>query len=458
MRSFSPVPTMRAAVRWALGHAVPRAVLRRAARRGDLHGRMFVATQSSEPAALEPVLAELREHRPLYRGRYASVSADNAAVRALLSSPHVVSGVGPADGAGLLARMHAWALEDAPLGPLTPPSLLVTEPPDHTRYRKLVARVFSARAVEQLRGRTQEIATGLLDAVDPGRPVDLVADYCSLLPVTVIAEILGVPAQERDRVLGFGAAAAPSLDLGLSWAEFRRVESALREFDRWLEEHLAALRRRPGDDLLSQLVVAQEDGRGLTDVELKSTAGLVLAAGFETTVNLLGNGVALLAAHPEQRRALAQRRDLWANAVDEVLRLDPPVLLTGRTAAADTEVAGVPVRRGAVLVGLLAGANRDPEVFASPDRFDVTRQNAREHVSFSVGRHHCLGAALARMEGEVGLRTLFDRYPDLRLEPGAVRRSTRILRGYERLPVTLSPSPDQRGTASPSATSSGQRW
>ena len=434
-----PGPLGRAAVRWSLGHALPRTLLHRAARRGDLHGRMFVATRSSGMAALEPVLGELRAHRPFYPGRYASVSTDHAAVRALLSNPDAGSGFVPANGGSRLARLQAWSMEDAPLGPLTPPSLLVTEPPDHTRYRKLVSRVFSVRAVQQLRGRAEQIASELLDRIDPGRPADVVATYCSLLPVTMIAEILGVPDHDRDKVLRFGAAAAPSLDLGLSWREFRRVESALREFDQWLGRHLESLRRRPGDDLLSQLVTAQEDGVRLTDTELRSTAGLVLAAGFETTVNLLGNGIALLASDPEQRTMLAERKDLWPNAVDEVLRIDPPVLLTGRMATADTEVVGVPMRRGSVMVGMLAGANRDPQVFAQPERFDVARENAREHVSFSAGRHYCLGAALARMEGEVGLRTMFERYPDLRVEPGAERRSTRILRGYARLPVTLSP-------------------
>ena len=439
MTQLSPVPVTRAGVRWSLGHALPSTLLRRAAREGDLHGRMFVATQSSGMEQLDPILDELRSHGTFYRGKYASVSVDNAAVRALLSSLDAGSGFVPSDGTGFLGRLQAWSLRDAPLGPLTPPSLLVTEPPDHTRYRKLVSRVFSVRAVERLRGRTRQIADRLLDGLDPSDPVDLVSAYCSLLPVTVIAEILGVPEADREKVLRFGAAAAPSLDLGLSWREFRRVESALREFDEWLSGHLESLRRHPGDDLLSQLVAAQEDGVGLSDTELKSTAGLVLAAGFETTVNLLGNGIALLAGDPEQRRLLAEREELWPNAVDEVLRIDPPVLLTGRLTTADTEVSGVPVRRGAVMVGMLAGANRDPQVFPDPDRFDVTRDNARDHVSFSAGRHYCLGAALARMEGEVGLRTVFERFPDLRLEPGAVRRSTRILRGYERLPVTLDP-------------------
>lgn len=439
MTQVSPVPVARAAVRWSLGHALPRTVLRRAARQADLHGRMFVASQSSDPSALEPILDELRDHRPFFRGRYASVSVDHAAVRAVLSSPDVCSGIVPTKGVGRLARLNSWSMRDVPLGPLTPPSLLVSEPPDHTRYRKLVSRIFSARTVEQLRLRTQQIATDLLDQIDPTSPVDLVAAYCSLLPVTVIAEILGIPERDREKVLRLGAAAAPSLDVGLSWREFRRVESALRAFDEWLGQHLDNIRRRPGNDLLSQLVAAQEDGVGLTDVELRSTAGLVLAAGFETTVNLLGNGIALLATHSEQRRVLAEREELWPNAVDEVLRLDPPVLLTGRIARNDTEVAGVPMRQGSVMVVLLAGANRDPLVFEEPAQFDVSRTNARDHISFSAGRHYCLGAALARMEGEVGLRTLFERHPDLRIEQGAVRRTTRILRGYALLPLTLSP-------------------
>jgi cytochrome P450 len=440
VNQLSPVPVARAAVRWSLGHALPRTLLRRAAKQGDLHGRMFVATQASGSAALEPILDELRTHGAFYRGRFASVSVDNAAVRAMLSDPGAGSAFGPGENGSRLARLQTWAMQDAPLGPLTPPSLLVTEPPDHTRYRKLVSRVFSVRAVERLRGRTQEIATTLLDQIDPRGPVDLVTTYCSLLPVTVIAEILGVPEQDREQVLRFGAAAAPSLDLGLSWREFRQVESALREFDQWLGQHLESLRRHPGDNLLSQLVAAQEDGVRLTDAELRSTAGLVLAAGFETTVNLLGNGIALLAGHPDQRRVLAEREELWPNAVDEVLRVDPPVLLTGRMAMADLEVAGVPIPQGSVMVGLLAGANRDPAVFPHPERFDVARENARDHVSFSAGRHFCLGAALARMEGEVGLRTIFERYPDLRVERGATRRSTRILRGYAHLPATLSPA------------------
>jgi len=293
--------------------------------------------------------------------------------------------------------------------------------------------------VEKLRERTEEIAAGLLDSFAGRDVVDLVHGYCTLLPVAVISEILGVPASEQARILAFGEAAAPSLDLGLSWRQFRGVEAALLEFDTWLGTHLDRLRANPGNDLLSQLVAAREDGIGLDERELKATAGLVLAAGFETTVNLLGNGIALLRAHPEQLATLPREPQHWPNAVDEILRLDPPVLLTGRSAIRDTVVAGVAVPKGALVTTLLAAANRDPEVFDDPTAFDVTRSNAKEHVSFSAGRHFCLGAALARMEGEVGLRLLFERYPELETLPGARRRETRILRGYATLPVRLGP-------------------
>jgi cytochrome P450 len=323
------------------------------------------------------------------------------------------------------------------VGPLEPPSLLVTEPPDHTRYRRLVTRVFSVRAVETLRERARQVADELLDALDGAEQTDLVSSYCTLLPVTLITEILGVPLHERRRVLAFGEGAAPSLDLGLSWREFRHVEATLAAFDAWLTQHLARLRAEPGNDLLSQLVTASEDGTRLTDRELKATAGLILAAGFETTVNLLGNGTALLHHNPDQLALLRREPRLWPNAVDEILRVDPPVLLTGRTAVRPTRVAGVPLPKGAVVTTVLAAANRDPDVFTEPAVFDVARSNAKDHVSFSAGRHFCLGAALARMEGEVGLRALFDRYPDLQVLPGARRRDTRILRGFARLPVAL---------------------
>ena len=429
-------------VRWSLGHLLPKTVMRTAGRRGDLQGKLIAAGNDRDPYE---IMSEVRAHGGLYRGKFACMTASLPIVREVLSSNDFRTGFDRSVLTGPIGRLFGWAAGTDFLGPLEPPSLLVTEPPDHTRYRKLVTRVFSARAVEKLRERTVEIAADLLDELEGGGTVDLVEAYCTLLPVTVIAEILGVPAGERDRVLSFGAAAAPSLDMGLSWRQFRRVETALAGFDAWLGDHLERLRAEPGEDLLSQLVAAREEGVGLTERELKATAGLILAAGFETTVNLLGNGVKLLHDHPDQLAILTADPSRWPNAVDEILRYDPPVLLTGRTSSRDTTIAGEKVARGTLITTLLAGANRDPDVFLDPDRFDVTRTNAKDHVSFSAGRHFCLGAALARMEGEVGLRSLFERFPQLRTLPGATRRETRILRGYETLPVALGATSDGVG-------------
>lgn len=428
------------ALRWTLSQALPRVALGSAARGGDLHGRLVSATVQGADMPTD-LFDEVRASGPMHRSKLAYVSASLPVVKEMLTSNDVHAGV-DFKVTGPLGKVTDWAFAQAPIGPLTPPSLLVVEPPEHTRYRKLVTRVFSVKAVRELRGRTQEIADRLLDRLSAraAGPVDLVESYCAQLPVTVIAEILGVPESERDRVLNFGTEAAPSLDLGLGWRRFRAVDNALASFDRWLAAHLDDVRRNPGDNLLSKLVTARDEhGVGLDERELKATAGLVLAAGFETTVNLLGNGIRLLHDHPEQLAALRHDPDLWPQAVEEVLRFDPPVLLTGRTVVNDTTIAGVPVRKGAVLTALLAGANRDPDVFDDPNTFDITRENAADHVSFSAGRHYCLGAALARMEGEVGLRTVFDRFPELELLDGAERRTTRILRGWETLPARVKP-------------------
>lgn len=425
------------AVRWGLQHGLPRLALRAGALRGDLQARLFSEASVSPNLALGGLFDEIRAAGPLYKGGFAYLTTNYAVLREVVTSNDFRSGISPAS--GVLARLNEWSAVEV-MNPMAPPSLLVSEPPDHTRLRKLVTRVFTVRAVEGLRARTEQIANELLDAIDPTSPADLVDAYCNILPVTVIAEILGVPADQRPRMHALATAASPSLEMGLGWRQFRAVDGALGAFDRWLDGHLEQVRANPGDNLLSQLVAAREDGVGLTDLELRATAGLVLGAGFETTVNLLGNGVALLHDNPSQLEALRAEPGLWPNAVDEVLRVDPPVMLTGRTCVRDTEVAGVRVPRDAVVTLIFAGANRDPAVFENPALFDVRRDNAREHISFSAGRHYCLGAALARMEGEVGLRTLFDRFPKLRLTAGATHRPSRILRGYRHLPALLGPS------------------
>lgn len=424
----------RSAVHWGAAHGAVRTFVLRAAQRGDLQCRLIL--ESSTPGdAMWSTIEEIRRSGPLHSGRLSYVTVDHDVVRDVLTSASFRVGQ-PLDAETLLGRV-ATATSAKTIHPVEPPSLLAVEPPDHTRYRKLVTRVFTAKAVEQLRTRAEEVAGALLDRLDGSAEADLVEAFCSQLPVTLICEILGVPAEERGRVLALGQAVAPSLDLGLTWRRYRVVDKGLRSFDEWLTEHLEALRRRPGDDLLSQLVAARDEKGTLNDRELKATAGLVLAAGFETTVNLLGNGIKLLHDYPDQAERLDAAPELWPNAVDEVLRLDSPVLLTARTTDSGAIVGGVEVPPGANVVTVLAGANRDPKLFVDPETFDVGRENAKEHLAFSSGRHYCLGASLARMEGEVGLRMFRERFPAAELLPGAQRRRTRILRGWERLPARL---------------------
>jgi cytochrome P450 len=340
-----------------------------------------------------------------------------------------------------LPKPLQWVLRKTETGllhPLEPPSMLSVEPPDHTRYRKLVSSVFTTRAVAALRDRVQDTANALLDDLaDEAGTVDVVERYCSQLPVSVIGDILGVPDDARPRILEFGELGAPSLDIGLTWRQYQRVYRGIEGFNDWLSNHLQELRRNPGDDLMSQIIQASDEGAQLTNEELLATAGLVLAAGFETTVNLLGNGIRMLLDAPEHLDTLAARPELWPTAVEEILRLESPVQLSARIAGKDTDIAGTMVRRDEGVIIYLAGANRDPKVFTDPHRFDIERDNAGKHLSFSGGRHFCLGAALARAEGEVGLRTFFERFPDARLAGKGSRRETRVLRGWSSLPITL---------------------
>jgi cytochrome P450 len=426
---------MKQRIRWMALHGFVRGVSSFAARRGDPQARLIADPLVREnPAAFAD---EMRPRGPVIRGRAGLMTFDHQIANELLRSDDFrVSSLG-----GNLPKPLQWVLRHTETGllhPLEPPSMLSVEPPDHTRYRKLVSSVFTTRAVAALRDRVEETAVSLLDDLgdEPG-VVDVVERYCSQLPVTVIGDILGVPDEARPRILEFGELGAPSLDIGLSWRQYRRVYQGIEGFNVWLSNHLHELRRTPGDDLMSQIIQASDEGARLNHEELLATAGLVLAAGFETTVNLLGNGIRMLLDSPQHLETLSARPELWPNTVEEILRLDSPVQMSARVARKDLEIAGTPVKRGDLVILHLAGANRDPKVFTDPHRFDIERDNAGKHLSFSGGRHFCLGAALARAEGEVGLRTFFERFPDARLAGNGVRRDTRVLRGWSSLPIML---------------------
>ncbi|NTY60532.1 cytochrome P450 [Mycolicibacterium sphagni] len=427
---------------WLVMHGVIRTVARGAARRGDPQARMaFDPAVRADPV---PFFNEMRDRGPMIPTRVGFLTLDHAVAHELLRSDDfrvIILG-------GNLPKPLQWVerrTRDDLLHPLRPPSLLAVEPPAHTRYRKTVSSVFTTRAVAALRDRVEDSAIELLDGLSEGpRVVDIVERYCSQLPVAVIGDILGVPDADRPRILEFGELAAPSLDVGLSWSQYQRVQKGLAGFNEWLSAHLRHLREDPGDDLMSQLIAASEDGEHLDEPELQGIAGLVLAAGFETTVNLLGNGIRLLLNSPDQLVRLREDPSLWPSAVEEILRLESPVQLSARIALRDTVVAGATVRAGEMVAIYLAAANRDPAVFDDPHRFDVGRPNAGKHLAFSGGRHFCLGAALARAEGEVGLRRFFTHFPEVQLAGLGSRRDTRVLRGWAELPVSLgSPSSER---------------
>jgi cytochrome P450 len=415
-----------------------RAIMARRARAGDLGTRvLFDPALRAEPF---PAYEELRARGPLVDAGVARCTVDHALSSAVLRSPDFGSAAPAAGALPPPLRLAARVAGRPSLSAAEPPSMLVADPPDHTRYRKLVTRAFSARAVAALRTRTEQVAEELLDSMGARGPqVDLVRDYAALLPLTVIAEVLGAPASMRDQFLRWSADSIPLIDFGIGYREYRRGEHAIDALHAWMLGHFETLRREPGDNILSALVAAHDESGGLSEDELCSMAMLLLEAGFETTVNLIGNGVALLTRHRDQLDALRGAPGGWPAAVDEVLRFDSPVQRTARLARRPVEIAGERVRAGEVVVALVGGANRDPAVFTDPQRFDVTRPDAGRHLAFSAGIHYCVGAALAKMEGEVGLRALFDRFPDLALTAPPHRRASPVLRGYDAMPATLAP-------------------
>jgi cytochrome P450 len=425
--------TPRTFVAWTLAQGIPRLALRSAARRGDL----VAATAIDPRLRADPFAAydRIRSQGPVVDAKLLSATASHAVANEVLRSEAFGVGPGTELGPRWMNRLLASAVDTDHPGPVDPPSLLAVDPPDHTRYRKLVSKVFTPRALEGLRPRIRELAHTLLDGIAADTPFDLVERYAKVLPLTMICEILGVPEGLRADVRRTADAGALLLDPGLTWRQYRFAEAAVRDAHRQLGAHIDELRRRPGDDLLSQLAQRGE----LTDLELRATALLVIGAGFETTVNLIANAVVNLLEHPEQLATLRADPSGWPNAVEEVLRYDSPVQVTIRHAKTATRVGGVDLPAGRPMLVILAAANRDPAVFAEPHRFDVTRANAREHLAFSAGVHFCLGATLARIEAATALEVLFERVPDLATAGRPVRRGTRVLRGYDHLPV--------RGTA-----------
>jgi cytochrome P450 len=335
---------------------------------------------------------------------------------------------------------HASSRSDGSLGPQPlDDSFIGMDAPDHTRLRRLVSMAFTPKAIARHRERIGDVASELLDRCPTDRPIDLITNFAAPLPMAVICDLLGLPPSERVRFFDWGEVLIAALDRTRTLETARRVRLADAELRSYLAAVVAERRRRPTDDLISELARAADDEDRLSDDEIVSTLTLLLIAGFETTVNLIGTGTLNLLRSPEQLALVAsdpERR--VANLVEEALRFEGAVMFTFRTALDTIEVGGgAVVPKGATVVLGLAGANRDPAVFSSPDVFDVQRENAREHLAFASGAHYCLGAALARLEAETAWQTLLTRHPSLRLSGEPTYRPSPIIRGLDHLPIML---------------------
>jgi len=313
------------------------------------------------------------------------------------------------------------------------PSMLFMDPPDHTRLRKLVSKAFTPRTVERLRPHVAELVDQMLDAIDPSG-FDLIESLGYPLPVTVICELLGIPTADQHRFGPWSSAVSRMLDADLTEDDIQAGVLAFMEIMSYLDGILEERRAHPRDDLLSALIAAEEEGDRLSEEELRSTVLLLFVAGHETTTNLIGNGITALLRHRDQWERLVADPSLAPGAVEEVLRFDGPVHLTGRTATVTSEVGGVTVEPGQGLLVLIAAANRDPARFPDPDRLDIGRTDTH-HLAFSQGMHYCLGAALARLEGQEAFKALATRFPTLDLAEDPVHRDHFVLRGYRAVPL-----------------------
>jgi cytochrome P450 len=388
----------------------------------------------ASPAVLPdpyPLLAALRAASPFaeFDGAFVVVGK-HADCSAVLRHPNASSErgkslVAPADGARRRER----------------PSFLSLDAPDHTRLRRLVSKAFTPRTIARLEPRIRVITGELLTAAGPAGHLEVVSQLAYPLPVRIISEMLGVPVEDHPRFAGWSARLAHSLQpgFGLSPDEARSraeaADTASDEFAAYFRELIAIRRARPADDLLSDLIRAEDDGEKLTEDELIATCILLLVAGHETTVGLISNAILALLRHPDQLALLQANPDLAAAAVEETLRYDAPVQMTARVARGGLQVGDVTAKDGALVLLLLAAAGRDPDVFADADRFTLNR-GPSQHLAFAAGPHFCLGAPLARLEATIALQAFTSRVSGAELVTGALRYKPNFnLRGPDQLVV-----------------------
>jgi pimeloyl-[acyl-carrier protein] synthase len=317
--------------------------------------------------------------------------------------------------------------------------LFYMNPPDHTRLRRLASKAFSSIVVERMRPYAQETVNELLGKVRNTGFIDIISDLAGPLPVIVIAKVLGVPHEDEDRLHHWSNVLSRILDLLLSLGEYERMNRVVLEFQAYFRDLIAERVKKPKADVISALIEAREQGDKLSEDELLATCILLFATGEETTVNTIGNGMLALLRHPDQMEKLKREPTLIQSAVEELLRYDSPVQITGRLALETIEIGGQTIRAGEKILTCLGAANRDPTQFPSPDRLDLTRRE-NHHLAFGDGIHYCLGAGLARVQGQIAINTLIQQLPNLALHTDKLEwRKNIALRGLKSLPVTFTP-------------------
>jgi cytochrome P450 len=332
---------------------------------------------------------------------------------------------------GSFMRMMAARLEDRS------PSMLQLDPPDHDRLRGLVNKAFTPKAVEQMAPRIREIAGELLDRVAGREGFDVIGDYSAPLPTIVIAEMLGVDAADQARFKQWSDRIVQGFNPFLDAARRQQIEEASMEMGEYFRAVIEERRANRTGDLISGMISAEEDGDQMTTEEIVTMIGLLLAAGNLTTTDLIGNGVYALLTHRDQWEKLRADPSLARNAVEEMLRYDPPVTQSGRLSLKEMDLGGCPVHAGQSITPMILAANHDPVRHPDPHRFDITRENI-QHVSFGGGRRYCLGAPLARLEAQIAVARLVERFPNLRLATSEVEwRAIPVFRGLVSLPVLV---------------------
>ena len=376
-----------------------------------------------------PVYAALRERDPVHRSGLmnAWLFTRHADIDTILRDHRLFSN-DPRKGT-LSRRQRAGLPADEEF------TMLFLDPPDHKRLRALVNKAFTPKAVNALEPHIRSLLSSLLDDIDDPAGFDLMQTVAQPLPVIVIAEMLGIPPEDRAQFKIWSDQRARTLEPSIDARERALADAANKALNDYFRPIIEERRAAPQDDIVSALAQAEEEGDRLTELEMLNMLRLLLIAGNETTTNLIGNGVLALLRHPDQLQRLRDDPSLIPLAVDELLRFDSPVQTDFRRALEDCEVNGFPLKKRDNIVLLLGAANRDPDVFDEPDRLDVGRGD-RSHLSFGRGIHHCIGAPLARLEGRIVLEMLLERYSQINLRGEQPRfRNSIVLRGLESLPV-----------------------